>query len=377
MQKSDSFYSRVGSALLLGGLLTFSASSWAEKVVDIVGREVELPKKVERILLGEGRLVHSVALLEGKKPFDRIVGWQGDLRKLDPQTYAVYKEKFPEIDNIPLIGNTTAESVSAEKVLTLNPDIAIFGLSGHGPGRSSELVNQLEKSGVPVIFVDFRSQPLKNTVPSIRLLGKALQREDVAESYIQFYESNMEKVTKFTRTIADDKKPTVFIELKAGFTESCCGTAGKGNMGDFIDLAGGKNIARDLLPGELGQVNLEKVIVENPNIYIMSGTREPNGKAPGLAMGAQTTAEQVKATAKPLLERKGISTLTAVEQDRVYAIWHNYYNSPFNVLAVQAFATWFYPEQFKDLDPVQTQKELYEKFLAIEPTGVTWLDLNK
>lgn len=377
MQKRDTLYGRVGSALLLGGLLMFSASSWAEKIVDIVGREVELPKKVERILLGEGRLVHSVAVLEGKKPFDRIVGWQGDLRKLDPQTYAAYHAKFPEIDNIPLIGNTTAESISAEKVLTLNPDIAIFGLSGHGPGRSSELVNQLEKSGVPVVFVDFRSQPLKNTVPSMRILGKALQREDVAESYIQFYENNMEKVTKFTNTIAEDKKPTVFIELKAGFTEACCGTAGKGNMGDFIDLAGGKNIAKDLLPGELGTVNLEKVIVDDPNIYIMSGGREPNGKAPGLAMGAQTNAEQVKASAKPLLERKGISTLTAVEQDRVYAIWHNYYNSPFNVLAVQAFATWFYPEEFKEQDPKQTEKELYETFLAIEPTGVTWLDLNK
>lgn len=377
MQKRDSLYSRISGALLLGGLLTFSASSWAEKIVDIVGREVELPKKVERILLGEGRLVHSVALLEGKKPFDRIVGWQGDLRKLDPQTYAAYHAKFPEIDNIPLIGNTTAESVSAEKVLTLHPDIAIFGLSGHGPGRSSELVNQLEKSGVPVVFVDFRSQPLKNTVPSIRILGKALQREDVAERYIQFYQDNIEKVTKFTNTVPEDQKPTVFIELKAGFTETCCGTAGKGNMGDFIDLAGGKNIARDLLPGELGQVNLEKVIVDDPNIYIMSGGREANSKAPGLVMGAQVNAEQVKASAMPLLERKGINSLTAVEQGRVYTIWHNFYNSPFNVLAVQAFATWFYPEQFKDLDPKQTEKELYETFLAIEPTGVTWLDLNK
>lgn len=110
------------------------------------------------------------------------------MRKLDPQTYAVYKAKFPEIDNIPLIGNTSADSVSSEKVLTLNPDIAIFGLSGHGPGKNSELVNQLEKAGVPVIFVDFRDNPLKNTLPSMRLLGQALNREQVANKYIDFYE---------------------------------------------------------------------------------------------------------------------------------------------------------------------------------------------
>ena len=34
----------------------------------------------------------------------------------------LFKVKFPEIDKIPLIGNT-----SAEKLLTLNPDIAING----------------------------------------------------------------------------------------------------------------------------------------------------------------------------------------------------------------------------------------------------------
>ncbi|CAA2929740.1 hypothetical protein ARSQ2_00845 [Arsenophonus endosymbiont of Bemisia tabaci Q2] len=119
----------------------------------------------------EGRLFDAIALLEGNKPLARIVGWQSDFRKLDPQSYAVYKAKFPEIDKIPLIGNTSAENVSAEKVLTLNPDIPIFGLSGHGPGKNSELVMQLEKAFLPVVFVDFRSEPLKNTLPSIRLLG--------------------------------------------------------------------------------------------------------------------------------------------------------------------------------------------------------------
>ncbi|MCE1709281.1 ABC transporter substrate-binding protein, partial [Enterobacter hormaechei] len=95
----------------------------------------------------------------------------------------VYKAKFPEIDNIPLIGNTSADSVSAEKVLTLTPDVAIFGLSGHGPGKNSELVQQLEKAGVPVVFVDFRNDPLKNTLPSIRMLGKVLHREEQANAY--------------------------------------------------------------------------------------------------------------------------------------------------------------------------------------------------
>ncbi len=364
------------SALFVSTLMAgFSAS--AVTVTDMAGRSVEIPAKVDRILLGEGRLFYAVSLLEGKKPFDRIVGWQGDFRKLDTQTYAIYQAKFPQIDNIPLIGNTTADSISPEKVLTLNPDIAIFGLSGHGPGKNSELVNQLEKAGVPVVFVDFRTSPLKNTLPSMRVLGKVLHREQQAENYIKFYQEQVRQVTDITSKIPKNNQPSVFIELRAGSSEECCGSAGKGNMGDFIDQAGGNNIAKNLLPGALGTVNLEKVLAANPDIYIASGGKAPDSKAPGVALGAQVTPEQAQASLQKILNRKGINTLSAVKDGRSYAIWHNYYNSPYNLLAIQSFAKWFYPEQFASLDPKKTMDDLYAQFLAVEPSGTYWIEAGK
>lgn len=363
----------VNGCLLAGVTLMTSFAAWSVTVTDVAGRTVQIPEKVNRILLGEGRLFHAIALLEGNKPLARIVGWQGDFRKLDPQSYAVYKAKFPEIDKIPLIGNTSTESVSAEKVLTLNPDIAIFGLSGHGPGKNSELVMQLEKAGVPVVFVDFRSEPLKNTLPSIRLLGKALHREQQAEKYANFYEKNLKLVTDITNKIANDKKPTVFIELRAGSSEDCCGTAGNGNMGNFIDLAGGINIAKNALPGPLGMMNLEKVIADDPAIYIASGAKMPGSKELGVQLGALSSEQAAITSLSKITERKGINTLTAVKDGRSYAIWHNYYNSPYNVIVTQVFAKWFYPDKFADLDPQTTMKELYRQFLAIEPTGVYWV----
>ncbi|MDR9613942.1 ABC transporter substrate-binding protein [Providencia rettgeri] len=363
----------VVKGISLALLVSASLNSWAATVTDVAGRTVEVPDNVNRILLGEGRLFSAIALLEGDKPIERIVGWQGDLRKLDPQTYAVYKAKFPEIDNIPLIGNTSADSVSSEKVLTLNPDIAIFGLSGHGPGKNSELVNQLEKAGVPVIFVDFRDNPLKNTLPSMRLLGQALNREQVANKYIDFYEKNQKLVTDITAKVPEDKKPTVFIELRAGAFEDCCGTAGDGNMGNFIDLAGGKNIAKGVLPGALGTMNLEKVIASDPSIYIASGVKAPGSKDVGVQLGAQGTLIDAKESLKRVTERKGINSLSAIKDKQDYAIWHNYYNSPYNVIATQVFAKWFYPEQFADLDPQKTLEQLHSEFLAVEPSGVYWV----
>ncbi|PHM33060.1 ABC transporter substrate-binding protein [Xenorhabdus innexi] len=361
------------SISLLAGSAVMTSFAWAETVTDVAGRTVEVPAKVNRILLGEGRLFHSIAVLEGDKPLARIAGWQGDFRKLDPQTYSIYKAKFPEIDNIPLIGNTTADTVSSEKVLTLNPDVAIFGLSGHGPGKNSELVKQLEKAGVPVVFVDFRNDPLKNTLPSIRMLGKVLHREEQANAYADFYEKNQKLVTDITSRIPAEQKPSVFIELKAGSIEDCCGTAGNGNMGNFIDLAGGKNIAKEVLPVPLGTMNLEKVIAADPYIYIASGAQDPGEKGEGIQMGAQTSPETALAGLKAMTERRGINTLTAVKEGRTHAIWHHYYNSPYNVVVTQVFAKWFYPEQFADLDPQQTLKELHTKFLAIEPAGTYWV----
>ncbi|CAM6854957.1 ABC transporter substrate-binding protein [Morganella morganii] len=358
---------------LAAGAVLMSSAAWAETVVDAAGRTVEVPEKVERILLGEGRMIHAVALLEGDKPLARIAGWQGDFRKLDPQSYAVYKAKFSEIDKIPLIGNTTEDSVSAEKVLTLNPDVAIFGLAGHGPGKNSELVGQLEKAGIPVVFVDFRNEPLKNTLPGMRVLGKVLHREEKAKAFEDFYQKQMKLVTDVTDKIPEDKKPTVFIDLRAGSFPDCCGTAGNGNLGNFIDLAGGKNIAKDVLPTPLGTMNLEKVIAADPDIYLVSGAKAPGSTDAGVQLGAQATEADAKASLKAITERKGINTLTAVKEGRDYAIWHNYYNSPYNVIAAQAFAKWFYPEQFKDLDPKKTMDEMYSQFLAVEPTGTYWV----
>lgn len=368
-----------GIFALAMGVMSFGAQ--AVTVTDIAGRTVTVPDDVQRVVLGEGRLFFAVSLLEGQKPFDRIVGWQGDFRKLDPQTYATYQAKFPQIDKIPLIGNTSADSISPEKVLTLNPQLAIFGLSGHGPGKESALVTQLQKAGVPVVFVDFRTSPLKNTLPSMELLGKVLNREKQAQDYIAFYKDNIKRVTDVTQNIPEQDKPKVFIELRASTADECCRSAGKGNMGDFIDQAGGVNIAKPLLPGPLGQVNLEKVIAAQPDVYLVSGGGKPanaGDSAPtGLVLGAQTTPEQARASLTPLLQRKGISTLKAVEEGRSFGIWHNYYNSPYNVLAVQVFAKAFYPQKFADLDPQQTQNQLYKQFLAVEPTGTYWTDAVK
>ncbi|MBY4639120.1 ABC transporter substrate-binding protein [Gluconacetobacter entanii] len=356
---------------LTGGLCASQAHG--ATITDMAGRTVEIPQDVHRIILGEGRLVYALAPLERAHLFDRIVGWQGEFRGADTQSYDQYVARFPAAAKVALIGKTTADTVSPEKVLDLHPDLAILTVSGHGPGASSELVNQLEAAHIPVVFVDFRANPLHDTIPSMRILGTVLNREAEAREYIDFYQSHLDRITRTVATIPADHRPRVFIEMLAAMRESCCHTAGKGNMGAFIEAAGGNNIAAPLLPGYIGDISLEKVIASNPDIYIADGTKGPKAAGPGLRMGAEVSPELARSSLRAVEDRPGISTLRAVTGGHAYGLWHAFYDSPYNILAVEVMARWFHPDLFADIDPAKTQKELYDRFLPVPQTGTFWI----
>ncbi|MGY4492682.1 ABC transporter substrate-binding protein [Pseudomonas sp. TE3610] len=356
----------------------FSPLVLAQTVTDIAGRTVQVPDNPQHVLLGEGRMIYAMALLEGKQPFHRVAGWQGELSSVDKPGYDAFKAIYPAIGKVPTIGTTSEASVSPEKVLALNPDVAIFGIAGHGPGLDNPIVKQLQDAGIPVVFIDFRQHPLQNTVPSIRLLGKVLHREPQAQAYIDFYQQHLKRVQDVVSTIPREQRPSVFIEMLAGVGKGgipCCHTAGNGNMGDFIAAAGGNNIAAGLLPGVIGDINLEKLIAADPRFYLVSGTRDNTATDPGYKAGGGVSEANARASLQTLVAREGISTLTAVREGRVHGVWHNFYNSPLNILAVEAMAKWFYPQQFKDLDPQQSKAEL-QKMLPEDISGAFWADLK-
>lgn len=376
-----------GLAVLIAGGIATSASAQSQApsatkqeattVVDIVGRTVHIPARVDHILLGEGRFLYALALMEGAEPFTRIVGWQGELAFADPNGWAAYKQRFPQIASIPLIGRTSEDSVSFEKSVSTQPDIAIFGLGGHGPGRQSGLLKELEKSGVPVVFIDFRAQPVRNTANSIRILGKAVHREAAANAYADFYEAHLQRVQSRVKDIPTSQRPRVFAELLAGVWDGCCHTAGKGNIGEFIDAAGGVNIAAGKIPGAIGDLHQEALIAQDPDVYIATGSR-PQGSRPMVKAGEGVSAQLLGTSLKELTQRPGFEVLSAVRSGRAHGLWHNFYDAPTNILAIEAMAKWFYPERFQDVDPHATLAEINRRFLVALPMqGAYWGDVTR
>ena len=63
------------TALCLAGTFGAVSGAAAKDVTDVLGRTVHVPDHVQRVVLGEGRLMSAFALLDRDKPFARIVGW--------------------------------------------------------------------------------------------------------------------------------------------------------------------------------------------------------------------------------------------------------------------------------------------------------------
>lgn len=366
-------------ASLLALVLLFApAPAEAREVVDLAGRSVTVPDRVERIIIGEGRYIPALAILDRDDPVGRIVGMMGDYEAVDPATYAKYHATFPTIAQIARIGRSSRESFSLERAIAAQPQLAIFGLDGHGPNtRSGEVIRALEATGTAVIFIDFRSDPLVNTPRSMDLLGQVLGREAQATAFVAAWKDALSVVTD--RLKREAPTPTrVFIESRVGLDAACCETMTRGMMGRFVTAAGGINIAEALVPGEAGVVNLEWLLANPPEVYIGTaiGSASASGEKPWLALGADVPESIARTTLARSLTRPGIADLPPVRSGRAHAIWHHFYNSPLNVVAVQAFAKWLHPTLFADLDPAATLRDLHARFQPFAVEGAYWISLK-
>ena len=362
---------------LLAGALAASA---ATTVTDLAGRTVVLPDRVERILLGEGRLLPALAVFDRDDPARRLVAMMGDFERLDPAGYAQWRARFPQLDAVPRVGRQDGSSFSDERALSLGPQGAILGLAGgHGPTRADrETLAHLEAAGVAVVYVDFRQDPLRNTPRSMALLGAVLGRPAEADAFVATWRRELEKVTsRLARLPAGAPKPSVFLENRVGLSDACCATM-VGLVGVLLDAAGGANVARGRVPGEHGTLNPELLIAQQPQVYIGTGigSMATAASAPmRVVLGADATPEAARASLARAVQRRGIASLQAATPGRAHAVWHHFYNSPFNVVAVQAMARWLHPDLFADLDPRATFEAMVTRFQPIPLTGVYWVSL--
>jgi iron complex transport system substrate-binding protein len=372
---------RIVALLLTTFVLALPVSAGPIEFQDVAGRTVKLAAPAQRIVLSDGRYVEALSIVEAGNPARRVVGMAGGPQGSDPAILSQLYAKWPQTKDIPVFGGRGPESVSVETLISLKPDIAIFGLLDHGAdAKNAEIVAQLQKAGIAVAFIDFRLDPLNNTAPSIAIIGEVLGAPDKAKAFTDFYTSHKQRIAERVAKAKDLQKPKVFLQAHVGRMPCCVGMA-NGMLGPMIGFVGGRNLSAEASPGPVGRHTPEFLIAGEVDVLIgtaSGGLADFEAEKPMIVLGGDVDAK----TAQASLERAfkavpGAEALPAWSAGRVHGIWHHLYNSPFNLYALENFAKWVHPELFADLDPEATLSTLYRDFTPFEPSGTYAVTLAK
>lgn len=356
---------RILRLALLAAMLALPAAAEELTVTDLAGRSVTVTLPVSRIVLSEARQIPTLAMIDPSVA-DRIAGTAGT-RLFDPEAREAYFMAFPRLAAA-LKLDDEASNLSAEKALNAEPDLVIMS-GGMGPNpKSDALVATLESAGIPTIYIDLRANPF----PTMELLGKVLGKEEQARAFVDFYLEHRQAVLDRVAGIAD--RPKVLLEMQAGAESYCCIAPSRVNLGRFVAEAGGINIGEAVVPGAFSPLAPEYVLTENPEVFIGTGGRHLASTG-GVVAGPGISREEALASLERITARPVIAELRAVKERRAYGLWHNYHNSPLNIVALELMAKWFHPQAFADLDPQATIDEINARFLPVPFEGATWIGL--
>ncbi len=137
-------------------------------------------------------------------------------------------------------------------------------------------------------------------------------------------------------------------------------------------------MAQPLLPGSVGVLNQEYLLTHQPDIYIGTavGSIQTQKEAPQyIVLGTSISAKVAHQSLAAITQRPPLNQLTAVKNKRAYSIWHHFYNTPLNIVAIQTFAKWAYPKTFAELSPQKTLETLYRDYQPVPLNGTYWMAL--
>ncbi len=338
------------------------------RATDLLGHAVELPRPARRIVLTQGRHLAVLNLLL-PDPVAPVVGWAADMRVGAVAETAAMLRRYPQLAAMPEVGRGP-QDIAPEAVVALQPDLVLLSRSA-AAAAGAPLLRVLDAAGIPHAVVDFFVDPLRDTAPSLRVLGALLGRTEQAEALIAFVAGRLERVRQATAGLPQPLPP-VLMHAHAGGTP-CCNSPGRGVFDGFITLAGGHNIGADRIPGNTGALSYEYVLSRDPAVYVATGGSF-NGRG-GVLMGAGIAAPDARASLAEVIRRERLDVLGAVRGGRAHALWHGANDTPAHILAIEKLARWIHPGRTAGIDADASLAELNERFAAVPMEGTYWIDL--
>lgn len=348
------FFSLVCLILLLSGCVKKDenkSQSDFRIIVDHTGREVKIPRKINRVVIGSMiPLPSAYCLFTGSA--EKIIG-------MYPSSMAAAKNSFlakvyPEI--------TKAETsfvsngvVNAEELLKLKPDVVLY------PSANEEERLIYEKAGIPAVGFAVNLSGF-NTIETfsdwISLLGKVFGDTGRADAIIEEGRLVHKMISEKTVELSD--RPKVLIIMN--YDDSNLTVAGNNFFSEYwIPTAGGINVASEV-KGQ-AKVSMEQIYKWNPDIIFISNF------SPHLAQDLLDN--QIEGTDWSLVK--------AVQEKKVYKFPLGMYRwfppSSDAPLSLMWLAKKIQPEIFSDLDVDKKIQDYYNKYYNITLTQQDLLEI--
>ena len=316
---------------LFTGCAQFSQNGKTRKIVDVMGVEVEIPSKVNRVI---NLYSFGCQMMIGLGLEDYLVGVNEDMFETE-----WIELMCPKSKNIP----TYSDEASAETLLAANPDIVFCA--------DPDYAEELRSKGVPCItFMYLTIDELKFNV---NLLGEILggKAKDKCNAYIKYLDNQIADVKNALDGKVTSRETVHYINANSdkGFYK----TAGAKSTTDYcaqlsyVDLA-----TAPLIDFPESKVDAEALLATNPDNVIIGGRYQH------VIYDDLFAADEWK-------------NISAVKNNHVFKIpmglsaWNRY--SLETALLIPWTASVVYPEYY-EFDAVNEVIKFYKEFMGYELT---------
>jgi len=276
-------------------------------LTDDLGRQVTLPSAPKRIV---SLAPSNTEILFAVGAGDQVVGLT---------QYCNYPPEASQGRTV--IGGFAANSISVEKIMSLQPDLVLAAGSEH-----KMVIEALEKSNVTVFALD--AQTLDDIYGDLLAIGQMTGHAPEAQSLVGKMKLRVAAVSDKVKAIPASERVRVFYEV----WDEPLTTAGPGtSVHQVIETAGGINIFADVAREQYPKVSAEVVIERNPDVILGPSSH-----------GSALIAAKVAA-------RPGWQSVKAVEKGRIVIMDGDMISraGPRVVDAIEAVAKNLYPDRFK------------------------------
>jgi len=333
----------LGLVLIMVPGAAFGSPQGQRTIVDMLGRTVSIPQKVNRIVPLGGAMRFVVYL----HAFDKVVGVEAIETSREetsgrPYNLAIRKKAA----HLPIVSEGMFKPVNAEAIIAAKPDLIIIA------ARDAETANNIaRKTGLPVLaLAGFGGKgifEMGSTIKSIEMLGSAIGKEQRAGDVVQF-------IRKAQKDL--DRRIGKPVKAGAGVYVGCLGANGTHGItstdADYfpLDAVQGTNVAKNL--GKRGHLYIDKeqLLVWNPAIILIDSG--------GLKLFKEDYTRN----------RAFYDTLDAVKKGSVYVTPpYNYYSTNIEIALASAYfaGSIIYPGKFSDVNIAKKADDIFRFFTGI------------